>query len=171
MNIAIINTTDKVYSKDDFKQDYVNIVNTKLLEIKYCNGCFGCWIQTPGLCAQKDSMPEVLQKVMNSDLLVYITDVKVGFVSSELKKVLDKTIPLIHPFFDILHGEIHHKGRYDSYPELALVLIEEKKITDSVFDIIENWYTRLSHNMRSSVKFVIKDDLLLGGLKNEISNC
>lgn len=170
MNIAIINTTDNIYTKDDFIQDEVNIVNTKLLDIKYCNGCFGCWTITPGLCVQKDGMPEVLQTVMDSDLSIYITDVKVGFVSSELKKVLDKTIPLIHPFFDVLHGEIHHKGRYDEYPELALVLIEEKKIDNSVFDLIENWYTRLSHNMRSDVKFVIKDDILLGGLKNEISN-
>ena len=169
MNIAIINTTDKILTSKEFDQD-VNIINTSCLNVKYCVGCFECWTKTPGLCMQTDEMPKILQTIMNSDLTVYISDVKAGFISSELKKVVDKTIPLIHPYFDILHGEIHHKARYDSYPELALVLIEDNEISDPVFDIIQNWYTRLSYNMMSKVKFVIKDDMLLGGLKNEISN-
>ena len=170
MNVAIINTTNKIYTNTDFKNHEFNIINTTLLEVKYCNGCFACWTKTPGLCIQKDDMPEILQTVMNSDLTVYITDVKTQFVSSELKKIFDKSIPLVHPFFDVLHGEIHHKKRYENYPELALVLIEDKKISEPVFDIIENWFTRLSHNMRSNVRFVIKDNSLLGGLNNEISN-
>ncbi|AIO19085.1 hypothetical protein KQ51_01208 [Candidatus Izimaplasma bacterium HR1] len=170
MKTAIINTTENILTETDFNNEEISIINTRTLNLKYCKGCFDCWTKTPGLCIQKDDMPLILQTIMNSDLTVYISDVKVGFVSSELKKVLDKTIPLIHPYFDIIHGEVHHAARYDSYPEIALVLTGDKEISDPVFDIIQNWYTRFSHNMRTSVKFVIKDNSLLGGLKNEISN-
>ncbi len=171
MNIAIINTTDNDFKKKHFDNNDINVINTKTLNIKHCIGCFGCWTKTPGLCVQKDDMPIVLQTVMNSDLTVYVSDVKVGFVSAELKKINDKSIPLVHPYFEIVHEELHHKARYDRYPELALVLIEkDQKINDLVFDVIQNWFTRLSHNMKTTVRFVTKDDSLLGGLKNEISS-
>lgn len=170
MNVGIINTTDKIYTEKDFKKEGFNIVNTKNLDLKSCKGCFDCWYKTPGLCIQKDDMPVILQTIMNSDLIVYITDVKAGFVGSELKKALDKTIPLIHPYFDISYGEIHHKARYDDFPNISLVLIDEKEINDHVFDIIKNWFTRISHNYATNVRFVIKDNALLGGLNHEISN-
>ena len=170
MNIAIINTTDRILFDKEFNNKEVNIINTTDLDIMNCIGCFECWTKTPGLCVQIDEMPTILQTIMNSDLTIFISNVKIGFVSSELKKVLDKTLPLIHPYFDISNGEVHHKARYDSYPELALVLIGNNEISDQVFDNIQNWYTRLSYNMKTKVKFVIKDDTLLGGLKNEINN-
>ena len=141
MNIAIINTTDTTLTNKEFENNDVNIINTRSLDLKYCKGCFECWTKTPGLCTQIDEMPTILQTIMNSDLVVYISDVKIGFISSELKKVLDKTLPLIHPYFDILHDEVHHMARYDSFPELGLVLIESNEISEPVFDIIQNWYT------------------------------
>ncbi|KFZ26073.1 MAG: hypothetical protein KQ78_01711 [Candidatus Izimaplasma bacterium HR2] len=170
MNIAIINTTDIPLTDKDFNNDKVSIVNTRIIDLKYCEGCFECWTKTPGLCVHFDDMPKILQTIMNSDLTVYISDVKIGFISSELKKVLDKTLPLMHPYFDISHGEVHHKARYDRYPEIALVLIENQEISSSAYNIIENWFARVSYNMMTNVKFVIKDDTPLGGLKNEISN-
>lgn len=170
MNIAIINTTDRILTDKEFNNCEVNIINTRTLDVKYCKGCFECWTKTPGLCVQIDDMPKILKTIMNSDLTICISDIKVGFISSELKKILDKILPLIHPYYDILHGEVHHMARYDSFPELGLVLIENKEISDPVFDIIKNWYTRISYNLMTEVKFVIKDDSLLGGLKNEINN-
>ena len=170
MNIAIINTTDKIYLKEDFKDGDINIVNTRTLYLKGCNGCFGCWLATPGLCVQKDNMPEILQTIMNSDLTIYITDVKAGFISSELKKVIDKTIPLMHPYYNVFQSEMHHKSRYDNFPQISLVLIDDKEISEPVFDIIKNWFTRLSYNNATNVRFVIKDDSILGRLNNEVSN-
>ena len=170
MSVLIINTTDKTYSKSDFSKQDVTVINSLELELKFCTGCFGCWVKTPGKCVQEDNMPIILEAIMNSDIVVYVSDVKVGFISSNLKIIHDKTLPLIHPYMDILHGEVHHKPRYDKYPKIALVLIEESKITDEVFDIIENCYIRLSHNMRTELAFVIKDTETLGGLNNEINN-
>lgn len=171
MKISIINTTSNVYTDKNFEKyhDY-EIINTTELEIKFCAGCFGCWVKTPGECVQKDDMPSVLKSIINSDLVVYISEIKVGFLSSELKKINDKTIPLIHPYMTIFKDEIHHKPRYDKYPEIGLVLIQKEKISDEVFDIITNCFSRYAYNMRKELSFSIKDDKTLGGLKHEISN-
>ncbi|MCK5388052.1 MAG: flavodoxin family protein [Candidatus Izimaplasma sp.] len=170
MNITIINTSNKLYSKNDFPNHDVTLFNTTELKIKSCNGCFDCWVKTPGKCVIKDDMEELLIAIINSDLTVYISDIKVGYVSSGLKMIHDRTLPLILPYMDIVKDEVHHTKRYEKYPKLGLVLIENEKISDEVFDIIENSYVRLSYNMRTELLFVIKDDNMLGGLNNEISN-
>lgn len=63
------------------------------MNINYCCGCWKCWLSTPGECIQRDDMPIILKSVMNSDLVLYISDIKMGFISSELKKVTEKMIP------------------------------------------------------------------------------
>ena len=170
MKITIINTSDKLYSESDFENKNITLINTSQLNIKFCNGCFGCWVKTPGECVIEDDMPIVLEAIINSDLTVYIGEVKVGLVSSNLKTIHDKTLPLIHPYMQIVKGEVHHQPRYDKYPNIGVVLIEGEKITDEVFSIIEDSYIRLSYNMLNELKFIIKDNEMLGGLNNEISN-
>lgn len=169
MRITIINSTDKFYSVADFDNSHeYRVINTKQLNIKYCSGCFGCWYRTPGLCVQNDDMPDVLRATINSDITIFISEVKIGFVSAELKKINDKSIPLLSPFMSILKGEIHHAPRYDKYPNYGLVLIGNGGIPDEVFDIIRTCYTRYAYNFRSELEFALVDDDTLGGLKNEI---
>jgi len=85
-------------------------------EIANCMGCFGCWVRTPGKCVRKDFGQDVARAVINSDLLVLVGRVTFGGYSSELKKAIDRFIPLITPFFGKVDGEVHHKPRYDKYP-------------------------------------------------------
>jgi multimeric flavodoxin WrbA len=41
--------------------------------IKGCQGCFACWVKTPGKCVLKDDMPELLDKVNAADVLIFGT--------------------------------------------------------------------------------------------------
>ena len=130
MKIAIINSTKKQYATKDFGEGHdFAVVNTTQLNIKYCTGCFGCWHKTPGLCVQKDDMPQVLRAMINADLVVFVADVLTGFVSAEMKKINDKSIPLLSPFMSIIKGEVHHAKRYEKYPDYGLVLIEKEEIS------------------------------------------
>ncbi len=88
------------------------------MKITYCIGCFGCWIETPGSCLIKDDAIEVAREYINSDLVIFITPITFGGYSSELKKALDRLICLISPFFMRIDGEVHHKPRYERYPNL-----------------------------------------------------
>ncbi|HTR45071.1 MAG TPA: flavodoxin family protein [Thermodesulfovibrionales bacterium] len=83
-----------------------------------CTGCFGCWIRTPGTCVINDAGRDIARKAIQSDLLVFLTPVTFGGYSSELKKAVDRFIPIVSPFFARVHGEVHHKPRYKRYPRL-----------------------------------------------------
>jgi multimeric flavodoxin WrbA len=90
-------------------------------EIRHCVGCFGCWVKTPGECMIDDPARDIARDVVNSDLLAMLTPVTFGGYSYQLKKVLDRIICIVSPFFQIIDGEVHHKPRYDRYPGLLAV--------------------------------------------------
>jgi hypothetical protein len=85
-------------------------------KIAWCTGCFGCWIKTPGTCVIDDEGRQIARSLIRSDLAVLVTPVTFGGYSAELKKVLDRTIPLIMPYFTMVKGEVHHVKRYPRYP-------------------------------------------------------
>jgi multimeric flavodoxin WrbA len=89
-----------------------------------CRGCFNCWIKTPGQCIIKDDAQEVVQKIVKTDLLIYLTPIIFGGYSYHLKKVLDRSIGIIMPFFRKVEGEVHHKMRYKQYPYLLGIGID-----------------------------------------------
>lgn len=88
--------------------------NFHLLEenIATCVGCFGCWLKTPGECIIKDKGPEIAKKYVQSDLTVFITPITFGGYSYQLKKMVDRLLPTVTPFFKVHEGEIHHVQRY-----------------------------------------------------------
>lgn len=90
----------------------VTALELDLLAVQPCRGCFQCWLKHPGLCAIKDDAEPYLKAWVASDALVCVTPVTFGGYSAALKKVLDRSIPLILPFFIKTRGEIHHPLRY-----------------------------------------------------------
>ncbi len=167
--ITIINTTPKVYSQKDFSQQ-VSLFNTQSLNIKHCVGCLNCWVKTPGLCTQKDDMPNIIESVMLSELVVFIGEIKVGLISSDLKRINEKLLPILMPYIGLFNGELHHQKRYEVYPDISLVLIDDDHMNDEVFEINKKIYERLSLNFHGNLRFAIKDDFSLGGLRHEINN-
>jgi len=59
--------------------------------IKYCTGCYTC-LKTKGICAYKDDMPELLQKMIDADTLVLSTPVYFYCMNAQLKTVIDRTV-------------------------------------------------------------------------------
>jgi len=97
----------------------VETIGLREAKIARCTGCFGCWTRTPGVCVINDSGREVARKVVQSDLLIYLTPVTFGGYSSELKKAVDRfACPMLLPFFTKIDGEVHHKARYNPLPGL-----------------------------------------------------
>lgn len=104
-------------------------------KIDDCLGCFKCWTKTPGLCIIKDDADQILADIINSELLIFLSPVVFGSYSYQLKKALDRMIPLISPFFKKIDGEIHHKKRYKNYPSILGVGIigEDNKVEEETF--------------------------------------
>jgi multimeric flavodoxin WrbA len=120
----------------------VDAIPLRETDIAYCRGCFGCWIQTPGLCIVDDAARDIARRHIQSDLVIYLTPVTFGGYSSELKKAVDRLIPNLSPFFTRIDGETHHKRRYARYPRLVAVgvLDEPDEESERLFK------TLVSHN-------------------------
>lgn len=82
------------------------------MDIQPCRGCFGCWQETPGRCLIHDDAEQMLAAVAPAELLILITPITWGGCSSELKKGMDRIIPLLLPFFSHQRREVRHSPRY-----------------------------------------------------------
>jgi hypothetical protein len=91
------------------------------LSIAPCTGCFSCWVRTPGLCVVDDAARTIAAAVIRSGLIVLLTPITFGGYSSELKKAMDRMIPLILPFFARIEKETHHVPRYPRFPRILAV--------------------------------------------------
>jgi multimeric flavodoxin WrbA len=108
------------------------------VNIKSCIGCFKCWDTTPGLCIQKDEAQEVVQKIIQSDLVIFLTPLTFGGYSSELKKIIERMLGLLLPGTTIIKNETHHLKRYERYPSLLAVGVTETQDDDEkqIFDTL-----------------------------------
>ncbi|MCJ7682498.1 MAG: NAD(P)H-dependent oxidoreductase [Candidatus Aminicenantes bacterium] len=96
------------------------------VQVMSCLGCFKCWDTTPGLCIQlKDEAQGVVEKVIQSELLVFLTPLTFGGFSSELKKIIERFLGLLQPGVTLETGESHHLKRYDRYPSLLACAVTE----------------------------------------------
>lgn len=91
------------------------------IKIAPCLGCFDCWLKTPGRCVINDSETEITQEAFQSDLLIFLTPVIFGSCSSEIKKVLDRWISIVLPFFEKVDKHVRHIQRYAKHPALFFV--------------------------------------------------
>lgn len=127
---------------DEFKNMGWKVNSRVLRDLKIgsCYGCFKCWVQTPGICIIDDVERDIAKETIQSDLLIFLTPVTFGGYSSELKKAVDRLIPLIMPFFIKIDGEVHHKSRYERYPSLMGigVLPNEDKESEQLFKTLVN---------------------------------
>jgi multimeric flavodoxin WrbA len=103
----------------------VEPIELRSMQIAPCLGCFGCWVKTPGVCMINDAGRETTRKAIQSDLLVWLTPVTFGGYSSELKKALDRIIPILLPYFKVYHGQVHHQMRYEKYPNLLVIGVQD----------------------------------------------
>ncbi|MHA1770155.1 MAG: flavodoxin family protein [Candidatus Thorarchaeota archaeon] len=117
----------------DWTVEFIQLVDK---EIADCTGCFHCWTKTPGKCIiDNDEANEISCKMIRSDLAIYLTPVVYGGYSYLLKRVLDRSIGVVLPFFQKVHGETHHKRRYEKYPRVAMIglLSQSDPVAEDLF--------------------------------------
>jgi multimeric flavodoxin WrbA len=113
---------------EDLKESGAQVQSFALRQIRlaHCIGCFGCWLQTPGICVEADYGREILRAILQSDRMLLFTPIVFGGYSSHLKKIVDRWVPFSLPYFGKFHGEIHHKPRYLRFPRLMALGIQRK---------------------------------------------
>ena len=78
-----------------------------------CIGCFSCWTKTPTKCALKDNFYNITDYLKKSTDFIIISKNRYGCYSENIKRVLERCIGYVLPYFTIRNGKIHHKLRYN----------------------------------------------------------
>ncbi|MFZ5453805.1 MAG: flavodoxin family protein [Thermodesulfobacteriota bacterium] len=109
--------------------------------IKYCLGCFGCWLQNKGRCVQQDDMTgELFGHFLEADLVVLATPLYHFNMNARMKSFLERTLPMMDPILTDQGERASHPFRMTRVPKIMVL---------SVCAFPENYnFQALSLNMR-----------------------
>lgn len=136
----------------------VTQLNLRNLKLRYCTGCWGCWVKTPGECASQDASLEIGRAVINADFVLWAGPLKMGFPAALLKMAMDKHLPLIHPYMVVDQGEAHHLKRYARYPRLGLLVEKEATTDEQDLQIVGDIHCRTGLNFKSRLEFCLTSE-------------
>jgi hypothetical protein len=131
----------------------VDNITLRELNLAYCIGCFGCWVKQPGECISDDDSAIVRQLMIASDLTLWASPVVMGFLSAKTKQMMDKMLPLIHPYIILDQGEMHHRACYAHYPQWGLVLEKRSDTDEEDIQIITAILQRTALNGKTRLAF------------------
>ncbi len=148
----------------------VTQLNLRDLPLRYCVGCWGCWVKTPGECVNRDASLEIDRAVINSDFVLWAAPLKMGFPSELLKRAIDKHLPLIHPYTELDHGESHHLRRYPHYPRVGLLLEKEPGTDESDLQIVTDIHSRTALNFKTRLEFSLTTETSVAEMTQRITS-
>lgn len=137
-----------------------------------CIGCYGCWVKTPGICVFKDDKAnEICDKEINCDAVVLLNEITYGGYSADIKAFLDRMISNISPFFELVNKEMHHKKRYERFPDWIAVgygdpTEEERRIFNEL-----NQRNAINLGTENHQAIIVKDKEELVKAKETIQRC
>ncbi len=118
--------------------------------INPCQGCFACWVKTPGKCIQKDDMGEILLKAWRCDLLIFASPLYVDCVSAQLKTFMDRMLPGLLPSFIKINNVWRHPLRAGTPPKVGVICnsgypqLEHFQVVQHLFErVVLNLHTEL----------------------------
>ncbi len=169
-NSSVIKYEKELISELTNSDHHLKHFDLNSLSIHSCTGCWSCWVKTPGCCIFNDDMPSLLSAIINSDLLIYLAEPVLGYVNHRTKIVMDRSIPLVHPYIELVDGECHHKMRYQKYPQLGLILEDSGDLEKEDLEIIEHLFSRFALNFKSELKIFTTTSCSVEEVINEINN-
>lgn len=130
------------------------------MKMTHCQGCWDCWTKTPGICRMKDDGVDYLKSLINTELLLFASPVRAGFLTAETKKALDRFIPEALPYIGIYEKECHHLARYTHKKNVGFMLIDHDDIDEEAREIINASFDRNALNMKPEklLKLNLKED-------------
>lgn len=140
------------------KGNQVTHILLRDLPLKYCTGCWGCWVKTPGKCQSDSASQEMDEAIINSDFLLWAAPLKMGYPSELLKMAMDKHLPLIHPYMEVAQFEAHHLKRYAKYPRIGLVVEKEASTDELDLKIVTHLFQRTALNFKSGLYFSLTSE-------------
>ncbi|MEE8373038.1 MAG: NAD(P)H-dependent oxidoreductase [Dehalococcoidia bacterium] len=151
-------------------QHRVTVFQLRDMDVKYCTGCFDCWVKTPGQCKVTDDSHDICREYISSDFALFASPVIMGFTSALLKKANDKLVPLLPYHMEFVDNELHHVARYDNYPLTGLLLQKSDDTDEEDIRIISDIYRRDAINLKASLRLTRSTNDPVEEVANEINS-
>jgi len=123
----------EVFAKGAAEHHHVEIVSVRDYKVNPCLGCNACF-NTNGICAQKDDMAAIYEKMNQADMLVTASPVYFYGISAQLKAVIDRFHNPIRDTFHIKKMALLLVGAA-TLPELFDAILTEYNLCVKFFDI------------------------------------
>ena len=142
----------EAFAKGAVKHHHVEIVYVRDYKVNPCIGCNACF-KTNGICAQKDDMSIIYEKMSQTDILVIASPVYFYGISAQLKAIIDR---LHNPIRDSFHIK-----------KMALLLVGAASLPE-LFDAIlaENNLCLKFFNLEDAGKVLVRGVKDKGDIKN-----
>ena len=102
--------------------------------------------------------------------MLLASPLKVGFTSALLKRATDQMVPLIHPYFVIEGGEVHHRARYARYPLFGLLMGSQSDTDPEDIEIASAIWRRTARNLKSRLVFSATAGVAAGPSAKEVAH-
>ena len=96
------------------------VLDLSQTKLKHCLGCWSCWWTTPGKCVHKD-LDGFYREYLAANKVYFYCNVSQGFVTSNMKALIDRMIVLVSPYISWDKGESCHEPRYEKYPAVEVI--------------------------------------------------
>ena len=90
----------------------VHVLHAIDLHIEYCRGCFAC-MHNGGTCIHDDDMRGILEKIIDSDLLILSFPLYCYGMPASLKAIIDRILPLSSMAMQKVGDRYEHVGQMD----------------------------------------------------------
>ena len=100
----------------------IETLSVSTLDIKPCLGCFSCWRKTPGRCCIHDDMRAVIEKILWADVIIWSFPLYYFGLPGQLKNLIDRQLPMSHPFMSTETESGGHPSRYDMSGKRTVVV-------------------------------------------------
>ncbi len=98
------------------------VVYARDLSVGFCQGCFACWLKTPGRCVLKDDMEGLLERFRRADAVIWATPLYHFGMTAQLKAIMERTLPLLDPHI-VRRGSVYTHDRRDGGAPSRTVLL------------------------------------------------
>jgi len=144
----IVDNFLSVFEEKSYKTSHIVLNKYNICK---CEGCFDCFIKTPGVCKIKDDFSEVFNEVMDADYLIFATPVYFGCVSSLMKCFVERMISLCDPEIRVgADGKSFQRICLSRVPQL--IIVSNCALVDNDnFDIVSLFFNKFSKFLGSNV--------------------
>lgn len=137
--------SERIINKLKQNINNIEVIYAEDMNIKGCIGCNHCWLVTPGVCTIKDDYEKLLIKFLQAKQVIFITDLKLGFVSYKLKNIIDRLLPLATMNLRFKNGQMRHYPRYNKHYKMGLIYKG-----DGNQEFLEKWFERVMINFEGT---------------------